>query len=162
MSQTPTPGERRLARPPSERYADEAPPGPAGETPTPGPATTGSTGRAIGSALGIALGGVVLTILLGGVMALSAGLLVLWGAAGYLIGQAVKVGGGDALGATGRRLSAVGVALVGVLVAQLGVWWYAGLEGGVLPVVDYLSQTFGVLVPLQAALAAVLAWWGQR
>jgi hypothetical protein len=162
MSQTPTPGERRLARPPSERYADEGAPAPPGETPTPGPATTGSTGRAIGWALGIAVGGVVLTILLGGVMALSAGLLVLWGAAGYLIGQAVKVGGGDALGATGRRLGAVGVALVGVLVAQVGLWWYAGLEGGVLPLVDYLGQTFGVLVPLQAALAAVLAWWGQR
>ncbi len=162
MSQTPTPGERRLARPPSERYADEAASGPADETPTPGPGTTGSTGRAIAGALGIALGGIVLTVLFGGVMALSAGLLVLWGAAGYLIGQAVRIGGGDALGTTARMVSAVGVALVGVLVAQLGLWWYAGLEGGVLPLVDYLGQTFGVLVPLQVALAAALAWWGQR
>lgn len=162
MSQTPTPGERRLARPPSERYADEATSGPAGAAPTPGPGTTGSMGRAIAGALGIALGGIVLTVLFGGVMALSAGLLVLWGAAGYLIGQAVRVGGGDAFGATGRTVTAVGVALVGVLVGQLGLWWYAGLEGGVLPLVDYLAQTFGVLVPLQAALAAVLAWWGAR
>jgi len=162
MSPTPTPGERRLARPPSERYADEGTSGPAGETPTPGPGTIGSLGRAIAGALGIAVGGIVLTVLFGGVMALSARLLVLWGAAGYLIGQAVRVGGGQALEGTGRTLTAVGVALVGVLVAQLGLWWYAGLEGGVLPLVDYLGQTFGVLVPVQVALAAVLAWWGAR
>ena len=162
MSQTPTPGERRLARPPSERYADENTSGPAGGAPAPVPGLTGSMGRALAVALGIALAGIVLTVLFGGVMALSAGLLVLWGAAGYLIGQAVRVGGGDAFGARGRTLTAVGVALVGVLVAQLGLWWYAGLEGGVLPLVDYLAQTFGVLVPLQAALAAALAWWGAR
>ena len=87
---------------------------------------------------------------------------MLWGAAGYLIGQAVRIGGGDALGATGRTVAAVSVAVLGVLVAQLGLWWYAGLEGGVLPLVDYLGQTFGVLVPVQVALAAVLAWWGAR
>ena len=162
MSQTPTPGERRLARPPSERYAEEATSGPAGAPPTPGSGTTGSTGRAIAGALGIALGAIVLTVLFGGVMALSAGLLVLWGAAGYLIGHAVRVGGGDALEGAGQTVTAVGVAIVGVLVAQLGLWWYAGLEGGVLPLVDYLAQTFGVLVPLQAALAAALAWWGTR
>jgi hypothetical protein len=162
MSQTPTPGERRLARPPSERYADEAASGPAGAPPTPGPGTTGSTGRAVAGALGIAVGAIVLTVLLGGVMALSAGLLVLWGAGGYLIGQAVRVGGADALERTGRTAIAVGVALGGVLVAQLGLWWYAGLEGGVLPLIDYLAQTFGVLVPLQAALAAALAWWASR
>ena len=93
MSQTPTPGERRLARPPSERYADEAAPGPAGETPTPGSGDDRLDGSGHRVGARIALGGVVLTVLLGGVMALSAGLLVLWGAAGYLIGQAV----------TGRR-----------------------------------------------------------
>ena len=162
MSQTPTPGERRLARPPSERYADETASGPDGATPSPPPGTAGSIGRAIAGAVGIALGGIVLTVLFGGVMALSAGLLVLWGAAGYLIGQAVRIGGGDVLGATGRTVAAVSVAVLGVLVAQIGLWWYAGLEGGVLPLVDYLGQTFGVLVPVQVALAAVLAWWGAR
>ena len=49
-----------------------------------------------------------------------------------------------------------------VALGQLGLWWYAGTEGGVLPLVDYLAETFGLLVPLQALLAAGFAWWGAR
>ena len=49
-----------------------------------------------------------------------------------------------------------------VLVAQIGIWLYARAEGGALGLVDYLAQTFGPLVPLQFAIAALVAWWSTR
>ena len=73
-----------------------------------------------------------------------------------------KLGGGAVVPTSSRALLAVVVALVGVALGQLGLWWYAGTEGGVLPLVDYLAETFGLLVPLQALLAAGFAWWGAR
>ena len=143
MTETPTPGERRLERPPSERYA--AP------EPDPGDAP-GSLGRAIAYGALASFGGVVVTVLLGGVLALSAGLL----------GRLTRVGGGARISPSTRIAVAVVLALLGVALGQLGLWWYAGTEGGVLPLVDYLAQTFGILVPLQAVLAAGSAWWGAR
>ncbi len=153
MTQTPAPGERRLARPPSERYA----------TPEPDPADApGSLGRAIAYGALASLAGVVVTILLGGVLALSAGLLVVWAATGDVVGMLTRVGGGTRVGPSTRIAVAIVLALIGVALGQLGLWWYAGTEGGVLPLLDYLAQAFGILVPLQAVLAAGFAWWGSR
>ena len=154
MSQEPEPGERRLDRPPSDRYV-----APQDAEPQPAP---GSVGRAVAYGAGAALVGALLTILLGGIVALSAGLLVVWATAGDVIGMLTKLGGGAAVPTSSRALLAVVVALVGVALGQLGLWWYAGTEGGVLPLVDYLAETFGLLVPLQALLAAGFAWWGAR
>jgi hypothetical protein len=154
MTQTPDPGERRLARPPSERFQVAAEPDE--------PADRGSVARALRYGALAALGGVLLTVLLGGVLALSAGLLVVWASVGTVIGWATRLGGGTALGSPRRPLLAVGLAVVGVALGQVGLWWYAGTEGGVLPLVDYLAQTFGVLVPVQALLAAGFAWWAAR
>lgn len=153
MSHRSEPGERRLERPPSERYV----------APEPDPVDApGSLGLALAYGALASLGGVILTVLLGGVLALSAGLLVVWGATGDIVGMLTRVGGGARLAPPGRTVVAVVVALVGVALGQLGLWWYAGTEGGVLPLVDYLVQTFGILVPLQALLAAGFAWWGSR
>ena len=153
MSHDPDPGERRLDRPPSERYA--APP--AAAVPD---AVVGSLGRAVGYAAAAAVVGVLLTVLLGGVVALSAGLLVVWAATGNVVGMLTKVGGGLAVEPSRRVAIAVAVTLAGFVLGQVGLWWYAGTEGGVLSPIDYLATTFGVLVPLQAALAAGFAWWG--
>ena len=154
MSQDPEPGERRLDRPPSDRYV-----APEDDQPQPAP---GSVGRAVVYGAGAALVGAVLTVLLGGVVALSAGLLVVWATVGNVIGMLTKLGGGAAVAAPRRVMLAIGLALLGVAIGQLGLWWYAGTEGGVLPLVDYLAETFGLLVPLQALLAAGFAWWGAR
>lgn len=149
------PGERRLARPPSERY--EAPP----DAPAPAVAP-GSPGRGLRWGGGAAAVGALLTVLLGGVLAISAGLLVVWASAGNAVGLATRIGGGAALPAPRRTRLAVGLAVVGVAVGQIGLWWYALTEGGVLPIIDYLATTFGVLVPLQALLAVGAAWWAAR
>ena len=157
------PGERRLDRPPSERYRATEP---VDDTPGTGarPASGGSLVRAMVAGDAVALIGAAATVVLGGLLAVSAGLLVVAAAAGWGIGQAVVLGGGTSLGARRglRPWVAVTSALLGVAVGQVGLWWYAGAEGGVLPLADYLGQTFGVLVPLQAAVALAIAWWTAR
>lgn len=127
---------------------------------TAGPA--GSAGRAVLFGGLASLAGVLVAVVLGGGLALSAGLLVIWAAAGHAIGLATRIGGGPALVAARRTGVAVGLALAGVALAQVGLWWYAGVEGGVLPLVDFLGQTYGVLVPLQAIIAVGFAWWAAR
>jgi hypothetical protein len=154
MTQSPDPGERRLARPPSARFETEGEPAE--------PASPGSAPRAALYGAAAALGGVLLTVLLGGLLAFSAGLLVVWAAAGTVVGWATRIGGGSAFGSPLRPAMAVALALTGVGLGQVGLWWYAGTEGGVLPLVDYLGQTFGVLVPAQALLAVGFAWWAAR
>ena len=54
------------------------------------------------------------------------------------------------------------IALGAVVVAQLGLWQYARIEGGVLPPLDYLAEVFGPLVPGQLLVAAIAARIGAR
>ena len=105
---------------------------------------------------------VVATVVLGGVLAFSSGLLVVAAVTGRAIGLALQLGGRDAVPPRTRLALAVGLSIVAVVLGQLGLWWYAGIEGGVLGPVDYLGETFGVLVPLQFALALGFAWWAAR
>jgi hypothetical protein len=148
-----TPGERRLDRPPSDRY--QTPP----ETALP---PAGSTLRAIGAGLGAAVAWAALTVVLGGVLTLTAGLLVLAAAGGRLVALAVAWGGGPGM-MRGTRLGLV-VALViaGFVLGQVGIWAYGRAEGGVMAPVDYLMTTFGIVVPLQLVIALVVAWWTAR
>lgn len=155
MTTDPDPGERRLARPPSERFAVQP------DEPDRAVAP-GSPGRGLGWGAAAAAMGAALTVLLGGVLAISAGLLVLWASAGNAVGIATRMGGGAALPAPRRTWTAIGLTLVGVAVGQVGLWGYATSEGGVLSLVEYLATTFGVLVPLQALLAVGAAWWAAR
>ena len=147
------PGERRLDRPPSERYLIEP------EAPTP---LTGSTMRALGAGLAAALGWSLATILFGGVLAVSLGLLVLAAAFGRLIALAVAWGGGSGLAAGPRLAIALATVVDGFLVGQFGVWAYGRLEGGVLAPVEYVMTTFGIVVPLQLLVALGVAWWTAR
>jgi hypothetical protein len=72
------------------------------------------------------------------------------------------VGAGERL-AQGRRIRlAVGLALLAVVVGQFGLWLYARTEGGVLGPLDYLGETFGLLVPSELLAASMVAWLTAR
>jgi hypothetical protein len=156
----PEPGERRLARPPGERYASRADDA--------AQADRGAAGRGASPARGVAfaaLAGVVTaagTVLLGGVLGISAGLLVWAGVGGWATGLGGPAGAGAAVPASTRAWLAAAIAAAGVGLGQVGLWLYARSEGGVLSLPDYLGQTFGFLVPLQFAIAIAIAWWSAR
>jgi hypothetical protein len=157
MPPTPSPGERRLAHPPSDRYraADED-----ADRAVPDPGASVARGVAIAAVVAI-VGGVAI-VLLGGVVAISAGLVVIAGAMGWGVGAALRFGAGDQIARRRRVLIAALLALSAIALAQLGLWRYALSEGGVLPLVDYLVEVYGPLVPLEAAAAAALAWLAAR
>ena len=161
---TPIPGERRLAHPPSDRYrtAEVS----ADETTMPDTSATGGSGASVvrGVVLAVVAGivGAIAIVLLGGVAAVSAGLVVVAAATGWAVGAALRFGAGDLLAPRRRVVLAVVVALASVVLAQVGLWQYALREGGVLPFVEYLDEVFGPLVPIQAAVAVVVAWFAAR
>lgn len=95
-------------------------------------------------------------------LAVSAGLLVVAGATGWAVALGLRVGAGESL-STGRRVRlALGLALLAVVLGQLGLWLYARTEGGVLGPLDYLGETFGPLVPLELVAAALASWLAAR
>jgi hypothetical protein len=155
----PVPGERRLDHPPSDRYRDLA----HAEESGGGTADSrGSVGRAVAGGFLAGLAGAIATIVLGGVLSVSAGLVVVAAATGWAVGMATRVGMGEAIDRSRRSWLALMLAIVAVVLGQLGLWLYARTEGGVLTLPDYLAQTFGLLVPVQAAIAAGVAWWSAR
>ncbi len=164
------PGERRLDRPPSDRYgtgAETEPSGPYSTEPS-APAPAGGAAERPSPARGIAFGaiaavlGAASLVVLGGAMAISAGLLVVAAAIGYVVGLGTVVGAEDTLSRPTRTWTAAALAGVGVLLGQVGLWLFARAEGGVLGPIDYLGQTFGPLVPLEVLLAVAVAWWRAR
>lgn len=149
-------GERRLARPPSDRYRTTAPAAEAGDDDR--AEVGGSLGRAVafGALTGLVLAATI--TVLGGVLLITAGLIAVAGLGGWAIAVAVRAGGLDAVAPSGRRGLAVGLAAAAVLAGQLGLWLFARYEGGVLGPVDYLAETFELLVPLQFLAATAAAW----
>jgi hypothetical protein len=157
----PTPGERRLAHPPSDRYREAE----ASSEETTADVVGGSGASvARGFVLAIVAGiaGAVAIVLLGGVLAISAGLVVVAAATGWVVGAAVRFGAGELLARRRRVVLAVAIALVAIVFAQIGLWQYALREGGVLPLVDYLGEVYGPLVPFEALAAVVVAWIAAR
>ena len=152
-----TPGERRLAHPPSHRYRlDEAPP--ADEQPDPGASVVRGVAIAF-AAVGI---GAVAIVILGGVLTVTAGLVIVAAATGWGVGAGLRFGAGPHLPPRRRVAVAVVLAIVSVALAQAGLWQYGRTEGGVLAPLDYLAEVYGPLVPLQLVTAAVAAWIGAR
>ncbi len=117
-------------------------------------------GIAFGTVAAVLGAGVI--VVLGGAFAISTGLLVAAAALGYVVALAVVAGAGDTLRTPTRPWTAAGLALLGALLGQVGLWLYARSEGGVLAPIDYLAQTFGALVPLELLLAAGVGWWRAR
>lgn len=164
------PGERRLERAPSDRYRTGAAPDANAADTSAGPPTaprTETAGRP-SAARGIAFGATAAVLgaaglaMLGGALAMSAGLLVLASAIGYVVGVATVAGAADALLRSTRTWVAATLAGVGVLLGQVGLWLFARAEGGVLAPIEYLDKTYGPLVPLEVLLAVAVAGWRAR
>jgi hypothetical protein len=150
------PATRPLERPPGERYATVDDPAEAPERPGP------TAGRALLLAIVVGLVGAALIVVLGGVFSLSAGLLVVAGGIGWAVGRAIAIGRAASADTQVPRWLAIALAVASVLIGQVGLWLYAATEGGSLGLVDYLVQSRGLLVPLEAVVAAGMAWWAAR
>lgn len=153
-----SPGERRLAQPPSARYGS---PEPAPMTSAAGSALPGPLARA--SIVAVA-GALVLTVV-GAILTSTAGLLFVAGVSGAAIGLVLagaRVPAGAAQPASRSRVAwlSVALALGSVALASIATWLIGRSEGGVLGLLDYLLETFGPFVPGEAILAALGAWWG--
>ena len=157
---TTEPGERRLDRPPSDRYrraASAGAPGTAGAVAT---TATPARGLAFGTLAGVV--GVAVIVALGGALAISAGLLVVAAVIGYAVALATKAGAGATLPGSRRVWVVMALAVGAVALGQVGLWLFARSEGGVLGLPDYLATVYGVLVPLQLVAAAIAGWWTAR
>jgi hypothetical protein len=153
------PGERRLSRPPSDRYRA---PDPEAKGAARGAGGRQSAGRALALGVGVALAVATALTVAGGILLITAGLLAVAGIGGWLVGGAVRTGAGGTVPAPRRVALSVGLALAGVALGQLGLWAYGQLEGGALGPLEYLAEVFGFLVPLELGLAAVAAWVAAR
>jgi hypothetical protein len=149
-SSTRQPGERRLPHPPSDRYR-----APEAEAPVVDPGA--SAARGVGYALAAGVVGAAAMTVLGGVLAVSAGLLVVAGVTGWGVAAGLRAGAGPHLDRAGLHRIALLLGTIAVAGGQLGLWLYARSEGGVLGPLDYLAETFGFLVPLQFIVACVVA-----
>jgi hypothetical protein len=153
----PVPGERRLDHPPSDRYR-------AAELAAQGTPRPTSVARGLGyAAIVVVLGALAITVL-GGIVTLTGGLLALAAIIGWATAWALRTGGGATIAASRRTWLAIALALAlgSIVLGQIGLWLYGLTEGGVLPLVDYLGEVFGPLVPAQAFIAAVVAWVAAR
>ncbi len=138
-SAPPEPGERGrvLDRPPSDRYAEAAPP-PSTDTPV--------SSRAPQALLAALVGAAVITVL-GGPLSVTVGLVGVAAVIGWAIGSIVR----PSLGL------AVGLAIASIALGLIGIWLVARFEGGVLSLPDYLGQVQGPLVAIEIAVAAIVA-----
>jgi hypothetical protein len=148
---SPIPGERRLAHPPSDRYRVAEPIAAAED-----PAASPVRGVAYG-VIATIVGAAAITGL-GGVLAVSSGLIVAAGATGWAVAMGARVGAGRTLTGDRRVRLALALSLLSVALGQLGLWLYARTEGGVLGPLDYLAETFGLLVLLELVAASIAAW----
>jgi len=178
-SSSPTPGEvrprRTLERPPSERFHadDGAAPGKARSA---GGAGAQEEGRALAAgglriAIGIAILGALAIAVLNAVLAVTTGLVAVAGVTAYLVGLALRPGaetdtaGGRTPGVStgaGRVSLAIVLALLAIGAGAVGAWLVAIPQGNLLGPVDYLGQTLGIVLPVQAVVAMVGAWLGSR
>jgi hypothetical protein len=134
----PEPGEPRrfLDRPPSERYAVEAPTPPAGW-----PA------RRAARAVVAALVGAVVVAFLGGPLSVTLGLVVVAAVIGWAVGSLARP----------SLALAASLAVGSVALGLVGVWLFARFEGGVLGLPDYLAEVQGPLVVIELAVAGLVA-----
>ena len=160
------PGEampRRLERPPSERYR------PGASATAGGPGAASGNGSALPGPLAragvVSLAGAVLLVVVGAILASTAGLLFAAGATGAAIGlvlarAAVPEGGARPVPRRTIAWIAVGLSIAAVAVAAVATWVIAQREGGTLALVAYLVETFGLFSPGETVIAVGAAAWG--
>jgi hypothetical protein len=153
----PTPGERRLAHPPSERYRAAEERARAAEAEA-GSEASASVARGVALAVVVAAIGTAAIVVLGGILTVTAGLVVVAAVLGWAVALALRFGAGSQLARPRRAAVAAVITLIAVVAAQVGLWQYAALEGGVLSLPDYLLEVFGILVPIEILVAVGLAW----
>jgi hypothetical protein len=109
--------------------------------------------------------GALALVVLGAILALTAGLLIAAGATGAATGlvlarAAVPAGGEMPVPRRTLAWLAIALSLAAIVVAALATWVIAQREGGTLGLLDYLTETFGLFIPAEAAVAAITAAWG--
>jgi hypothetical protein len=118
--------------------------------------------RGVALALVAAIVGAIAITVAGGIVTMTAGLVVIAGLVGWGTALALRAGGAAGWPRGRRAGVAVVLALAGVAIGQIGLWLLGREEGGVLTFTDYLGEVFGFLVPLELAVAAVAAWLTAR
>jgi hypothetical protein len=132
---TTEPGDRRpqLDRPPGERYIERA--------------ETRDEPSIVWPPLAVAIAGVLSYTVLGGLLSITAGLIVVAAFVGWLLGRLVA-----------RPPRAALVAIVTIAVGLLGIWLFGRIEGGVLDPIAYFDEVQGwPLVALQLVAGGALA-----
>jgi hypothetical protein len=138
-----------LDRAPGERYLRGArrPGTDTGQAGTTGSAASARDLSAVWPPLAVVVGGALAYTVVGGILAVTAGLVVLAAFLGWLIGKLV---------ATPPRAAFVG--LLAVVAGLAGIWLFGRLEGGVLDPVAYFDEVQGwPLVALQLLAGGGLA-----
>jgi hypothetical protein len=148
---------RRLDRAPGERLAARPDPSPVAAI------DLGSPARAIWmGAIGAGIGVVAFLVLAIG-FTFSAGLLVVAVFSGRFVGLFVRAGAGRSLSSPARVVVAVLVFLAAMTVAVTATWLWSRIEGGDLPLADYLDQAYGTpLIALEFMVGTLTAWWSAR
>ncbi len=148
LANRPEPGEtrRKLNRPPGERYLERD----RRRATATAVSTGGGASRAgvIGRGVAAALGGAAVMTLLGGPLSVTLGLVVVAAFVGWIVASLVRP----------LVWVAVTLALGSVALGLVGIWLFAGLEGGALGLVDYLGQVQGPLVVAELAAAGLIAY----
>jgi hypothetical protein len=117
-------------------------------------------------AIAAGLVGAVLLFAIGAIFSSTAGLLFVAGLAGgsvgLLLARAAVPGeaAGPALSRRSATWLAAGLAVTAVAGGAIATWLFARGEGGTLGLVDYLLETFGLVIPGEIAIAALGAIWG--
>jgi hypothetical protein len=127
------PGDRRprLERPPGDRYV----------VPTPAAEETVRRIDAILVPVALALGTAVAFVIAGGILTVTAGLVILAAFLGWLTGRLVS-----------PPVRAAIVAIVAIALGFLAIWVFGRIEGGVLDPIDYLDEVEGPVVVILSLL----------
>ncbi len=155
--------QRRLERPPSERYREAATaPKAGGGSGAAIQAWRGSLWAAVfgGAAAGAA--GVVIFTLAAGGLSFDVGLPIIALYVGWSVAEGVRFGGDQGVARRARIGLAVGLAVLALTVAEAATWAWARSQGGDLPILEHLWTTYGPLLAVQYAAAVVAALWTAR
>jgi len=131
------PGDRRpvLDRPPGDRYVARTPDGPT--------AAGSPISDAILVPIALVLGTAIVFVVLGGLFAVTAGLVIVAAFVGWLTGRLVSPPSRAAI-----------VAFAAVAFGLLAIWLFGRIEGGVLDPLAYLVEVEGPVVVVLGLLSA--------
>src|SRR3954465_4060052 len=129
---TPEPGERppQLDRAPGDRY--RVPPTAQDD------GTPGERGI-VWPPLAVGIGGALVYTILGGVLAVTAGLIVVAAFVGWLLRKLIPPPGTPPPGPAGAATAAALTVAAGLI----GIWLFSHIEGGVLDLITYLDDVQG-------------------